>query len=612
MRKQILHAVLVLLLGAGAVLFILWPAPKALAANPTTINFQGRVTNPNGTNVTDGSYSFVFRLYDQSSPTTTGTCASNTHCWWEETDTLSVTAGVFQVQLGTTCAFSSTCNSGHSGINWNTNNALYLTLQFNSDSAGFMSPTIPLTSVPYAFNADNLGGLSSSGFIQNQNGSAQSSSNFWISGTGIASAFQAGSLAAASGNLNLQAASGSINLSTSAGGSVSVAAAAPPTANQVTISNAGQAVATNNVNGLNVNYTGGGGTIEAAGMRIDYTPGSTSGSTWSGLRIVANATGAASGVSAYGLKLEGPTAAGTGVDEAVYVGTGWDIGLDIQSGGIQLAASTTDPPTPSGSNLKVYAKSVAGRYMLKVLAPTGVNYPLQPSLFGNQVMLINNNGATSCTTWNTLGTGLSVTGSNTTCTISATEAYGYMKNAISSSSTSPSTWGIGTDAAFFRGSQVGANGFFFQSRFALPDASYSGNFRTFIGMTSLAANTMTTSANPSGQYVGLQWVNDGTRNDTNWQVVTNDGTTQHLTDTGFAFTPSKTYDVYLFCAKQCSTVYWRIDNLNDNTTAQDISTGVSANLPSAATAMRGVFSSTVTNTTQRNARFSRIYVESDR
>jgi hypothetical protein len=52
-------------------------SPQASATGPTAVNFQGKVVNADGTNVTNGTYSFIFRLYDTSSPTTSGTCASN-------------------------------------------------------------------------------------------------------------------------------------------------------------------------------------------------------------------------------------------------------------------------------------------------------------------------------------------------------------------------------------------------------------------------------------------------------------------------------------------------------------------------------------------------------
>lgn len=185
-RKLLASFLLMIPASAGVMLFL---APKTtLAANPATINFQGKMVNADGTNVTNGTYTVIFRLYDTAAPTTSGTCSSNASCWWEETNTnVTTTNGVFQVELGSVCAFTSACNSSHSGIDWSTNNALYLTMNFNGDSAGFMSPTIHLTSVPYAFNADRLGGLAASNFVQLQASSpgTQQTGNLNISGSAI-------------------------------------------------------------------------------------------------------------------------------------------------------------------------------------------------------------------------------------------------------------------------------------------------------------------------------------------------------------------------------------------------------------------------------------------
>jgi hypothetical protein len=163
---------------------------KALAANPTTMNFQGKVVNSDGTNPSNGTYTFIFRLYNTSSPTTATACGSDSSCLYEETNaSITVTNGVFQVELGSGCTgglvAANSCTKS-SAIDFNSSNALYLTLKFNGDSAGFMSPLIHLTTVPYAFNSDKLGGIGASGFIQNNSGSAQSSSSFHIDGTGIA------------------------------------------------------------------------------------------------------------------------------------------------------------------------------------------------------------------------------------------------------------------------------------------------------------------------------------------------------------------------------------------------------------------------------------------
>src|SRR5665213_2223844 len=74
------------------------------AANPTTISFQGKVVNANGTNVTDGPYTFLFKLYTVSS--------AGSAIWTETDSTVSVAAGVFQVNLGGVCPFftANACN----------------------------------------------------------------------------------------------------------------------------------------------------------------------------------------------------------------------------------------------------------------------------------------------------------------------------------------------------------------------------------------------------------------------------------------------------------------------------------------------------------------------
>ena len=134
---------------------------SARAANPTTINFQGKVVNANGTNVTDGTYSFTFKLYSVAS--------GGVAIWGETQTTVSVLSGVFQVNLGSTCSLftTQTCSTfSNTAIDFNANPALYLGITFNGDAAGEMTPRPQLQSVPYAFNADKVGGLSAAQLVQ--------------------------------------------------------------------------------------------------------------------------------------------------------------------------------------------------------------------------------------------------------------------------------------------------------------------------------------------------------------------------------------------------------------------------------------------------------------
>lgn len=186
MLKQRLSKILPVLLGLAMLGPFLLGPKTALAANPTTINFQGKVVNSDGTNVANGTYSIVFRIYNTSSPTMTTTCTSTASCLWQGTQSsVTVTNGIFQVQLGSSCALTSNaCNNTAGGpINFASDNSLYLTMQFNGDTSGsnggFMSPLIQITSVPFAFQADNasnLGGIAAANYVQLATGNVQADS----------------------------------------------------------------------------------------------------------------------------------------------------------------------------------------------------------------------------------------------------------------------------------------------------------------------------------------------------------------------------------------------------------------------------------------------------
>jgi hypothetical protein len=212
MRLHIIHRrlrffALLLLIPVLSGIFLVFGQNQAQAANPNLINFQGKVVNGSGaanpsTNVTDGSYTFRFCLYSTASPATPCTAGANNDAVWRESKSLTVTNGVFQTELGDTTTM----------IDVSAYTNLYLGINFNGDAAGEMTPRIHLDSVPYALNSDKLGGLTSSGFIQNTT-SPQSTSNFNISGTGVAgTALQAPILQTGSGDLALQPASGIVAL----------------------------------------------------------------------------------------------------------------------------------------------------------------------------------------------------------------------------------------------------------------------------------------------------------------------------------------------------------------------------------------------------------------
>lgn len=406
--------------------------------------------------------------------------------------------------------------------------------------------------------------------------------------------------------------SNNLTINTSTGNQLSVTSGTSiPTVDQVLIDNtASTGVVTAGVNGANIKYRGGAAAIEAAGMRVDFIPGTTSGSTWSGMRIVADATGAASGVTAYGIKLEGPTAAGAGVEEAMYVGTGWDIGVDIQSGGMQLAAQT-DPAAPAAGNLRIYAKDIAGRVLPKWVGPSGVDTPFQANLGFNRVALSTPTGTANCSTGST-GIGSTSTGAGT-CTVPTLAATNLLTSVRRLTYSTGTTAGTVTyqrqsQLQVWRGNAAGRGGFFYTIRFGL--SALATNNRAFVGVSSSIANPTNIDPTTSATIgrVGMA-INTNTGN---WNFVTNAvGVAPTVTGLGASFPVNTTdlYELVLFSAPNGTSIGWRVTNIS--TGAQTSGSAV-ANLPTSTTFLAPQFWLT-NNATGANAAlaFSGWYLESD-
>lgn len=137
---------------------------RVYAATASTVNFQARLMNSNGSLVADGSYSIQFKLY------TAVTGGTNE---WTEDQTVTVKNGYMSANLGVVTPFGGT-------IDWSQEK--WLTMNVNGD--GEMTPRIKLTAVPYAFRAgqaDSLsitgGTISGDGLLQIGPGSVQSLSS---------------------------------------------------------------------------------------------------------------------------------------------------------------------------------------------------------------------------------------------------------------------------------------------------------------------------------------------------------------------------------------------------------------------------------------------------
>lgn len=194
-QKRLLQSVIFLLLSTIVLFFYATSSniQKVEAAEGIyeTINFQGKVVNSDGTNVTDGSYDMVFTLYDAAS--------AGTNLWSETwnsgTSQVTVTDGVFQVALGTHTTLST--EDFNSDL-------LYLEVNFNSDGA--MSPRIRMSAVPYAFNSQTVAGLT----VQDSAGGADTTGTLQVA-DGVTVTFDA-AFATSGGNSLTLTTTGSTNV----------------------------------------------------------------------------------------------------------------------------------------------------------------------------------------------------------------------------------------------------------------------------------------------------------------------------------------------------------------------------------------------------------------
>ncbi len=132
-----------------------------------------------------------------------------------------------------------------------------------------------------------------------------------------------------------------------------------PTVDMVQISNSGQAITTDGVDALAINFLqGGGGGLTNSAINVSLTPSAIDEDVVNGLNI--SATGTSTGNTnsiVNGLNLEAMTG-GDGTENAILIGSGWDFGLYTQSPAFILNTSATQ--SSLGINTTTTATGVNG------------------------------------------------------------------------------------------------------------------------------------------------------------------------------------------------------------------------------------------------------------
>jgi len=115
-------------------LFLTFAYITAQAQVPKTISYQGILTNAEGNAVSDGDYSIVFTLYN---------ALTDGNNLWTETQTVTVTNGIFNVILGSVTPLD---------LSFSTKYWLGLTIESGDE----LTPRTELTSTPYSLNTSSI------------------------------------------------------------------------------------------------------------------------------------------------------------------------------------------------------------------------------------------------------------------------------------------------------------------------------------------------------------------------------------------------------------------------------------------------------------------------
>lgn len=287
-------------------------------------------------------------------------------------------------------------------------------------------------------------------------------------------------------------------------------------------------------------------------------------------------------------------------------------------------AAISDPSAPSDGTLRIYAKKIAQRHLLKMIGPSGVDTSLQTAFFQNRILFYVPSTGTTGTgsgtgigpVWTAGGTVSHPTPSSTSPAVSNQMRRTRYANVVT---TTNQTLGIKAAAAdtlnYWRGNAAGLGGFFFAARF-IVELYPASSVRIFAGLTASSATYVVASDTVLNNTCGL-WhdTTDPSSGANSFNFVTRDTTTTTKKSIALsnAIAAGNSYDFYMFCPPNGSTIYYRLNDIVNGVTYED-STGTT--LP-ASTAFMGpqcAMSNGTANTTVTTTAIgiAGVYTESDR
>lgn len=294
---------------------------------------------------------------------------------------------------------------------------------------------------------------------------------------------------------------------------------------------------------------------------------------------------------------------------------------------LDLPTLATDPAAPT-SELRVYTKSRAGRRLLNVVGPSGVDTALQPALFGNSLYAMGPLPYTTTTLTGVLltsaqlsylntqfghiatgSTGASVIAATGTAAFASTNALTRMQRLTLTTGTTTSGQNQLFSASTATAMRTLVNtqtGFFYATRIAID--TYLASLRIFSG---LAPNNTALAGEPSAQanFIGLA----KNSTDTQWyfQIGGTVAPQPQRQNTGVTCTAGQLLDFSMFMPPNGTSITFKLQNAETGAILAD-NTIINTGLP-ASTVLLGLRTTIMSTagTTAKILAINKIYLETD-
>lgn len=243
-----------------------------------------------------------------------------------------------------------------------------------------------------------------------------------------------------------------------------------------------------------------------------------------------------------------------------------NIGIDVTNNFVFTQTDTTTVP-PVGKTT-AWGKNIAKRGLIAVMGPSGMDYPLQPSIWRQKIGLWTPPG-NSTTVPGVVGfTAPTAVGTATARTVAITSVATRMRRlGYVSAATAAALCGQYVAAAQFTlgsGGSTDGSGFFYSCRFIVSDAAAVAGARMFVGMSSTVAAPTNVEPTTLLNSIGIAQLST---DNTQLYIVYGGSAAQAAIPLGTNFTPiqgtQNAYDLTLFAPPNANgVIHYRVDKIN--------------------------------------------------